>query len=110
MDVGESEDVERVLTRGNASRGVEACRGIRPPQHLDAIVAEIDDPVLGDSGGRVDRPLGETVLGRRSVGNLDHQDRSRGVLQVVVGVFPRDDGEVRLGNGMSSDDEWKLNS
>src|SRR4029450_5645422 len=52
---------------------VPARRRVGRPVHLHVVLAEVDDPVLGDAGGGVDRRLREAVLGQRAYRHLDHE-------------------------------------
>src|SRR5437870_6428798 len=63
---------------------VASLLGLRLAADLDAVVAQVDDPVLGDAGRRVDGPLGKPVLLEGAVRYLGNMQRRSRMLSVVV--------------------------
>src|SRR2546427_13095000 len=62
LNIGESYQREPLAMTQDRLFSVAARLGLRVAQDLDAVRAEVHDPVLGDACRSVERAFGETVL------------------------------------------------
>jgi len=99
---------DRLSTARDGDATVAALPCIRLSTYLDAIVAQIHDPILRYPCGGGDGGLGQAILLERAVGDLDDRERARRTGAFVVSGRARDDGHVRLGKRIRAGDEREL--
>jgi hypothetical protein len=63
--VRHDEQAEAVATMRDASVGVAARRWIRRAENFDTVVAQVDEPILGDAGGSIEGRFCEAILNQR---------------------------------------------
>src|SRR5205807_462901 len=76
--------VEALTAYRGRDRPVAREPAVRVPEDLDAVVAQVDDPVLRNTRRSIDRRFREAIRGERRLRNLDDQQRGPRVRTVVV--------------------------
>ena len=74
------------------------CRRVRLGIAIDLQhpIDQVDDPVLGDPGPRVEASLVAAIELEARVGDFDHEHGSRGVPLAVVGAAAGHDGQINV--------------
>jgi hypothetical protein len=97
-DFGRAEGLGHERRAGGEALRVGVATGDRLEEALDRLAGEVDDPVLGDAGTRVERRLDAAVVAQR--GDRDLDDQQRGGRMAGAGGVARDDDQVGLGLGV----------
>ena len=63
---------------------------------LEPAIDQVEDPVVGEAGTRVERRLVAAVVRERGLGHLDDEDGRVWMFREMLARAPADDGDIRL--------------